>query len=100
MTYTLILSPEAEKDILTALEYTQDTWGKAQADIYSADLDAGLKLLAGNPHIGRERSDISPKHRSFPIKKHIAVYFVEGETIYLSRLFHHSKDIMRHHIPS
>lgn len=100
MTHTLILSPEAEKDILTTLEYTQDTWGEAQAERYRSTLDKGLKLLAGNPYLGRSRSDISPKHRSFPIEKHIAVYFLDDENIYLSRLFHQSRDIVRHQIPS
>lgn len=98
--HALILSPEAELDILTVLEYTEGKWGKEQADSYNARLESGLNLIKENPSIGRTRADISAKHRSFPIEQHVAVYFVEKNTVYLSRLFHHSKDIVRHHMPS
>ena len=93
MTYTLIFSPEAELDILTALEYTEKRWSAEQADCYNAHINSGLQLIRENPYIGRARTDISVKHRSFPIEQHVAVYFIEGDTVYLSRLFHHSKDI-------
>jgi toxin ParE1/3/4 len=85
MTYALILSPEAQKDILTALEYTLETWGEAQAEHYKDAIDAGFKRLTKNTYLGKSRANISCKHRSFPIEKHIAVYFLEQKTVCIFR---------------
>lgn len=100
MTEKLIFSPAAENDILAALEYTIDTWGEEQADRYGQALHDGFTMLTKNPYIGRSRPDISPQHRSFPIEKHIAVYVVKDEIVFISRLFHQSRDITQHEIPA
>lgn len=98
MTRRLVISPKAEADILATLEYTEIEWGVAQADVYLALLEKGFLQIRDNPLIGRIRPDISAKHRSFIIGKHIAIYFVEGNVTYLSRLLHHSRDIFSHDI--
>ena len=99
MSYSLILSPEAEQDILAILAYSHENWGEGYARTYLSKLEHGLELLQKNPHIGRARDDISNFHRSFLIGQHTAVYFISDDMIYLSRIFHQSRDISGQDIP-
>jgi plasmid stabilization system protein ParE len=89
----LMMSPAAEQDVLSALEYTRIFWGDAQAERYGQTIMEGLKILQHMPKSGRLRPDLSPKHRSYPIAHHIALYFVEQNTIFLSRFVHQARDI-------
>jgi toxin ParE1/3/4 len=91
--HKLILSPAAEQDILTALEYTRITWGDAQADRYAQKIMAGLQTLQHMPKSGRLRPDLSPRHRSYPIAHHVALYFLEHNTVFLSRFVHQARDV-------
>ena len=100
MNHVLIFSPAAKNDILAALEYTTETWGEEQTDAYGQALNNGFTMLSENPYIGRSRHDISPQHRSLPIEKHISIYVVKDETVYISRVFHQSRDILQHEIPA
>ncbi len=88
-----MISPAAEQDMLSALEYTRIFWGDAQADRYGKTIMEGLTVLQRLPKAGRLRPDLSPKHRSYPIAHHIALYFVEENTIFLSRFVHQARDI-------
>lgn len=99
MTYRLILSPEAEQDILAILEYSHENWGEAYARTYLSKLEHGFELLQNNPHIGRAREDISNIHRGLLIGQHVAIYFISDDMIYLSRIFHQSRDLFGQDIP-
>ena len=58
------LSPEAKKDLLDIHAYTQNEWGRQQAQKYIYALEKRCDELAQSPHIGRERPEIKPGYRS------------------------------------
>jgi toxin ParE1/3/4 len=66
----LIISPLAQDDILSIIEYTLIQWGEKQVDQYLKHVQVGLQRIADNPFAGILRPDISSKHRSVPIQKH------------------------------
>ncbi len=70
----LILSPRAEDDFADILQYTLETWGEAQVEVYRAVLDKALLMIQQNPQIGQPRPELSPEHRTFPAGQHIIVY--------------------------
>jgi toxin ParE1/3/4 len=93
MRHIILLSPLAKNDLFAIAEYTMQKWGNNQADIYLDKIDKALLKIQDNPNIGRVRSDISDRHRSFLMEKHLLVYTVEDTEIIISRILHHSRDI-------
>jgi len=92
----LILSPQAEEDFTDILQYTLDTWGEAQTYAYRAILDKALLAIQQYPQIGPVRSELSAEHRFFPAGRHIIIYRVRDNAIYVSRILHERMDITRH----
>jgi toxin ParE1/3/4 len=93
MSHIILLSPLAKNDLCAIAEYTMQKWGNNQADIYLDKIDKALLKIQDNPNIGRVRSDISDRHRSLLMEKHLLVYTVENTEIIISRILHHSRDI-------
>jgi toxin ParE1/3/4 len=92
----LILSPQAEEDFTDILQYTLDTWGEAQTYAYRAILDKALLAIQQYPQIGHIRPELSAAHRLFPAGRHIIVYRVKDNVVYVSRILHERMDITRH----
>lgn len=93
MTYDLLLSPLAQNDLTAIFEYTIQQWGDNQADKYLEQIQNGLSKIQNNPNIGRVRTDISDRHRSILVEKHIIIYIMQNNQIFVSRILHHSRDI-------
>ncbi len=93
MSYNLSLSSLAQNDLTAILEYTIQQWGDNQADKYLEQIKSGLSKIQDNPNIGRVRTDISDRHRSILIEKHIVIYIVQDKQIFVSRILHQSRDI-------
>jgi toxin ParE1/3/4 len=93
MSYNLSLSSLAKNDLVAITEYTIQQWGEAQADKYLEQLENGLSKVQNNPNIGRIRTDISDRHRSILVEKHIIIYFVQDNKIFVSRILHQSRDV-------
>ena len=93
MNYNLLLSSTAQDDLTTIMEYTIQKWGDHQADKYFEQLQNGLEKIQDNPKIGRVRTDISDRHRSILIEKHIVIYLVQDTDVLVSRILHQSRDI-------
>jgi len=51
----LVLSPQAEDDLADILQYTLETWGESQMQVYGKVLDDGLRMILDNPLIGFTR---------------------------------------------
>lgn len=93
MTYNLSLSLLAQNDLLAISEYTIQQWGERQADKYLTQLQNGLSKIHGNPNIGRIRTDISDRHRSILVEKHIIIYLIQDNDVFISRILHQSREI-------
>jgi toxin ParE1/3/4 len=83
-------------DLTDVLQYTLETWGKAQMHAYGEVLDKALSTLQEYPWIGHPRPEISREHRIFPAGRHLIVYRVTEAAIYISRILHERMDIRRH----
>jgi toxin ParE1/3/4 len=92
----LLLSPRAEDDFTDILQYTLETWGEAQVFEYRAVLDKALLTIRQNPGVGHRRPELSAAHRIFPAGRHIIVYWVKDQAVYVSRILHERMDIGRH----
>ncbi|GIW05070.1 MAG: hypothetical protein KatS3mg059_1690 [Thermomicrobiales bacterium] len=64
--HRLILTPEAEDDARSILEFTLVTWGERQHDRYAGRIAETLGQLAKFPNLGRLRDDLAAGLRTFP----------------------------------
>ena len=68
-------------------------FGLDQAERYHPQLAAVFDLLAENPLIARERSDINPPVRVHPFQAHLIVYALdEGGEVFVIRVRHGHED--------
>lgn len=82
------ISCRAKQDIDCIAEYTKSTWGWRQADVYLANLEAGIELLAENPAIGRPCEAIEAGLRRLEIGKHVVFYIPFAQTLLIVRVLH------------
>ncbi|PCH61696.1 MAG: hypothetical protein COC05_00600 [Gammaproteobacteria bacterium] len=55
--------PLAEQDLINIWLYTFKRWGEIQADKYLDELEQGIKLLASQPLLCRQRDEFNPAVR-------------------------------------
>jgi toxin ParE1/3/4 len=94
--YTLHLSRQAERDIESILQYTYETYGDGQQQMYAAALDRALATITDNPGLGHRRPDLSDRHRAFTVKQHVVIYTVSSPRINVARILHGRMDFTRH----
>lgn len=87
------LTPEAEEDIVAIAEAGIRLFGPAQARRYHDELFDLFALIAANPHMAREREELSPPVRIHPFKAHLVVYVVNNDAdILVIRIRHGHED--------
>ena len=94
--YTLRLSRQAERDIENILQYTYETYGERQRQIYADALHEAFETITANPGLGHGRPDLSDRHRAFNVEQHVVVYTVSGRTVNVARILHGRMDFSRH----
>jgi toxin ParE1/3/4 len=52
-----------------------------------------MDMLTANPEAGRERSDLAPELRSFPVGNYVIFYQPVSEGIEVVRILHAARDI-------
>jgi toxin ParE1/3/4 len=68
-------------------------FGSAQAERYHARLARVFDLLADNPELARERTELSPPVRIHPCGSHLVVYVIEADGgILIVRVRHRRED--------
>ncbi len=92
----LNLSLPARTDIRDILLYTYQQFGVRQQEIYYAALCHGLEKIATNPNLGHVRADLPEPYKAYMIRKHIAVYKVKHEAVYVARILHGSMNVPDH----
>lgn len=93
--YTLRLSRQAERDIESILQYTYETYGERQRQIYADALHEAFEMITGTPGLGHGRPDLSERHRAFNVEQHVVVYTVSGRTVNVARILHGKMDFTR-----
>ena len=86
----------AEQDLIEIWLYTLNEWGEYQADKYLDDLDAAIRLLAEQPLICRERTELNPPVRIHHHAHHLIVYLALEDGINVVRVLHESMDVDSH----
>jgi len=71
---TLKLTAAAARDLSNIYRHGFERFGKIQADRYYDMLMETLDVIAANPRIARERTEISPPVRIHPFVAHIIIY--------------------------
>lgn len=82
------VSAQAEANIDSIAEYTTNTWGRVQTDVYLTKLDDGFRLLARNPLLGRSCDSIRVGLRRYEIEKHVVFYRIVTGGIRIVRVLH------------
>ena len=86
----------AEQDLIEIWLYTLNEWGEYQADKYLDDLDVAIRLLAEQPLICRERTELNPPVRIHHHAHHLIVYLALEDGINVVRVLHESMDVDGH----
>ena len=90
------LTSDAENDLIDIYLYTVETFWIAQADAYEEAFTNTFELIAGNPYIGRNISDIRPGLRRFVRQSHILYYRTDGVDVTILRILGAAQDPLRH----
>jgi len=91
VTYTL--SRKAEDDLIELYIEGTSRFGEKQADVYYRKIEGMLELLSENPHMARERLEITPPVRIHPFRSHLIVYIVDDNNdVFIVRIRHEHED--------
>ena len=85
--------PAARQDLIKIWRYTFDQWGDTQADLYLDDLEEAIRLLAQQPLLCRERTELNPPVRIHHHQHHLIVYILSDNGIVIVRVLHERMDI-------
>lgn len=85
------ISLKAYEDLENIHDYTVQNWGVRQAEIYREAIDSKFRLLAHHPEIGR-RVEGQPSARRFLVNKHIIIYRITSDAIFIIRIRHSAED--------
>lgn len=86
---------EATRDLHRIWRYTVRKWSPEQADLYFNELIETAKLIADNPALELDRSDIDPGIRAIRKNLHLIFYTVEPDRIVIARILHERMDLKR-----
>jgi toxin ParE1/3/4 len=88
----IIKSPEAAADLSDIWEFVGQS-NEGAADRLLDEIDRKLRLLSDSPYMGRERTDIRPGLRSFPVGSYVIFYNTIDDGIEIVRVLHGARDI-------
>ena len=82
-------------DLRDIARYTGKTWGLKQARVCREELELGFRKLALAPGMGRVRTEVAPRVRSFPVARHVAFYSESGGGITVLRVLQPNMEVAR-----
>lgn len=88
----ILRRPLAGADIAEIWDYIAED-SVMQADAWIDRLDGKLRLLAGQPMMGRARDDLSPGIRGMPFGRYVVFYAPLADGIDIIRVLHSARDI-------
>lgn len=71
------LTRRAAEDVRNIYRHGVEIFGEAQAEAYHLYLEHVLTLIAENPRMARERSEITPPVRVHPAGSHLVIYRIK-----------------------
>jgi plasmid stabilization system protein ParE len=89
----LTLSSAAEQDLAEIAAHTAAERPGAVGEVLDA-LEAGCRLVAESPGVGRAQDEVDEGMRSFPIGAYVLFYYVDDQRVGIARILHARRDIM------
>jgi toxin ParE1/3/4 len=88
----------AESDLQAILDYTVDTWGEEQAEVYLDGLVDCFNRIAKTPLLGRGCDELRPGMRRIEYEKHVVFYRRTKVGIRIVRVLHQRMLPNRHRL--
>ncbi len=88
----ILRRPRARDDLAEIWDYIADDSIK-QADAFIDHIDGAFRTLAAQPMMGRERNELVPGLRSFPIGRYMIFYEPLPDGVVIVRVLHGARDI-------
>jgi len=88
----LVISDEAVADLIDLWTYIAED-SPERADQFVDQIHEKCATLADTPMMGRERSELLPGMRSFPIGRYLIFYRIVEETLQVVRLLSGYRDL-------
>ena len=85
-----ILSRLADADLVGIYEYTLETWGVDQFQLYRAQINQALERIVNAPtaHPAKAREDLASGCWLYPVQHHFIVYRQGPNAIEVGRILH------------
>lgn len=89
---TVEFQPAAESDLLGAWLQVAEDRGVDAAEVYISKIREHCGLIASQPGMGVNRSDIEDNIRSFPVDSYVIYYEQHDSSIRILRVWHTAQD--------
>lgn len=89
----LSLNAEARADLDEILEVSREVWGERQVRRYASAINRGFRTIGQFPDVGRQRSDLRPGVRTFPVESHLILYEEQGNVVTVLRIVHQRQQL-------
>lgn len=89
------LTKRARRDVLNVWQRIAED-SEPAADRFIDLLTNRFRLLGDMPHAGRQRDEIRPGYRSFPVGEYLIFYRVAGPVVNIMHVAHGRRDLRRY----
>ena len=91
------LSLQAQLDLENIYQYTLETWGVEQFEIYRGAINKALERIAKDPLTinSKAREDLYQGCRLFKVNKHYIAYTLKNGEVLVGRVLHEQMDFPR-----
>jgi toxin ParE1/3/4 len=86
-------SRKATQDLLGIWDYSNENWGKAQADKYYKELIDACRMVAEVPQLGHHFKGVSAKYLGYWKGRHAIFYTIlSPDSVEIVRIMHYRMD--------
>lgn len=94
--FTIELSQESANDLIDIQNYTYTFHGENQWELYNSKLKSAFLKIKKNPLIGHKRVDLPDNFYSWNVEKHLIVYKISDNIIFIIRILYQKMDILNY----
>jgi len=91
-----LLTNWATTDLSDIADFTIQTFGIEQARFYRDGLNHCFEILAENPQLGRNATELAANLQRFDYQSHVVFYIPKESHILIVRILHQRMDFWRH----
>jgi toxin ParE1/3/4 len=88
----IVRRPKASADLIEIWEFIAAD-NRDRADEFIDRIDARFRVIAAQPSMGRERSELAPGLRSLPLPPYVIFYQPLEDGVAIVRVLHGARDI-------